>query len=222
MVKRKRGTLFQKLVLNMGESGAYKHVEKVLRLHAHSAKSLDAEEGGARLQPWEDCERALFERLGSLNKRWDLGVEIEDVSKRAHSGDVIVRHGSMLSIWDSKAYTKKVPWSEVVKLSKDVRVQGGVFGVIVASNGVCRCETYVVCEGVPIHICQPRSPMEFACLYLTTISSARERDATYALSRIAKLFATVESMQENVNTMRPSLRELRELRELRDSESIRC
>ena len=29
-------------------------------------------------------------------------------------------------------------------------------------------------------------------------------------------------MQENVNTMRPSLRELRELRELRDSESIRC
>ena len=52
--------------------------------------------------------------------------------------------------------------------------------------------------------------MEFACLYLTTISSARERDATYALSRIAKLFATVESMQENVNTMRASLRELRD------------
>ena len=46
--------------------------------------------------------------------------------------------------------------------------------------------------------------------YLTTISSARERDATYALSRIAKLFATVESMQENVNTMRASLRELRD------------
>lgn len=209
MGKRKRGALFQRLIANMGELGAYKHVEKVLRLHAHTATSLEAGEGGARSQAWEHSERALLERLGSLNKRWNLSLEIEDVSKRAHSGDVTVRHESILSIWDSKAYTNKVPWSEVVKLAKDVRVQGGAFGVIVASNGVCRCETYIVCEGVPIHICKPKSAMEFACLYLTTISSSRERDATYSLSRIAKLFATVESIQDNVNAMRTSLRELR-------------
>jgi hypothetical protein len=203
--------LFQKLVEKMGERSAFRHIERILCLHMHSSSSI-SNDSPAALMPWRASELELFARLLKLKDQWCLPLRIVDVAKLSHRGDVIVSHvhpqGDIISLWDSKAYKRAVPWSQVRKLARDVRLQRASFGVIVAEHGVARmprgCRRKL-CDGIPIHVCKPRSPGEFACLYLTTITTQEQRIATANSAQVSHLFTIVEQMQSNINELKNTL-----------------
>ena len=184
------GPLFRALVRNMGETRAYAHVERILQIHAHSTCCM---QGESAAMPSRRKEKQLLKRLCAQADEYGLDVSIRDTSKIPQSGDIIV-HGNVLSVWDSKNYSRPVPWSQVRKLARDVRLCGGAFGVIVAPKGVARIGYKGMCDGVPIHVCKPH--MELACLYLCTVTGEEETKQTLDRAKHAHIRELVNRAKE--------------------------
>lgn len=191
------GPLFRALISNMGEKRAYAHVERILAIHAHSAACI---QGESAAMPSRRVEKLLLRRLRSYDIK---SLRITDTASRARSGDILVEGPTKKAIWDSKDYSRPVPWSQVRKLARDVRVCGAAFGVIVAPHGLQGGETCVLCEGVPIHTCVPKSSAEFACLYLTeTVEYTNEVTGDHARGEhIRCLLKQLRSDVENLVTV---------------------
>lgn len=198
------GKLLKSLIETMGRKSAYKHVENILKLHKHSNLALSSSTA-VPLEPWRNAEKELFERLVRYRKEWNIDVDIVNVSKATHCGDILVTTSESASIWDSKHYSGRVPMSQVRKLASDVRVQGAAFGVIVASNGISGGRSFLVCDGVPIHICAPGSPQEFSCLYLSRHTSTEQRSRTTDAARAAHVFSLVTNLQGTIDELKAAL-----------------
>ena len=193
------GPLFRALVRSMGEARAFAHVERILQIHAHSTCCMRGESAAL---PSRRAEKELLKRLRAQADEYGLDVNIRDTSRAPQSGDIIVM-GSVLSVWDSKHYSKPVPWTQVRKLARDVRVRGGAFGVMVAPKGVVRIRNQGICDGVPIHVCKPH--MELACLYLSSITDKKETEQTRSRAKEAHLRAELSSLVEKATNLLASV-----------------
>ena len=197
------GRLLRALCESMGERRAFAHVERILQLHEHSSACLSGESAA---MPARRAEKELLRRLEAYVAEYSLDVSVMDSAKRVRCGDILVRSGrGTVAVWDSKHYGKVVPWAQVEKLARDVRVQGGCFGVIVAPKGVARIGLCGMCDGVPIHVCVPGSPSEFACLYLTVVRGASDGERTAVAARAAHVHKTVVRMQSVLDELKGAL-----------------
>ena len=197
------GPLLRALCVSMGERRAFAHVERILQLHRHSGACLSGESAA---MPARRAEKELLARLRGHVAEYGLDIALTDSASSARSGDILARSGSgTIGVWDSKDYVKAVPWAQVRKLARDVRVQGGCFGVIVAPKGVARIGMHGVCDGVPIHVCAPGSVSEFACLYLTLVQGASHVERTANAAHAAHVHDVVGRLQSTLNELKATL-----------------
>jgi len=185
----------------MGEPRAYAHIERILRIQAHTAACLTGENAA---MPHRRAEKLLLRRLRSYAERTNIDLQINDCAKTPRSADILVRSKHRTALWDSKDYRRPVPWTQVQKLARDVRIRGAAFGVIVCPRGVAGTnKTSVICDGVPIHICEPKSEQEFACLYLTDVV---DHDAN--TTQICARFEAAKHDAEEINKICTRLKDL--------------
>jgi len=195
----------KQLCSHFGTERTFHYVEDILRSHATTARFLTESSVGrcggrcgaaAMKRRYRIVEEKLYARLVTLNEEHSFGLEIVDTASLRKSGDIICTNANgMKSVWDSKDYKRKVPWSEVKKLARDVRLNGGCFGVIVAANGVSKIEHCGLCDGVPIHVCVPGTVREYTQLYLTRIATEEERAIVGLAAQRAHMVSLIESIK---------------------------
>ena len=191
------GPKLQMLIQSMGERRAYRHIERILQLADHTGACIRGESAAT---PARRAETELLARLRELNV-W--GLEIEDSAGRPRAGDIIVT-GGVVSVWDSKLYSRRVPRAQYRKLARDVRACGGAFGVLVGGE-----PHFELVDGVPIHVCTPGGPEEFTCLYLTMLGTpedtrhvTRTADAAHIQNLLARSVDTLQRTIDALNSQR--------------------
>ncbi len=198
---------FSKLINKLGQKQAFLFVERILKQHEHTANVL-AETNDGALERWRCEEKNLVRRLRQMNTKWNLGLTIEDTAKRSKCGDVVVTNAAgARAIWDCKDYSRTVPFKQMQKLARDVRVNEACFGVMITKKGVARAKpfTKVIVDGVPIHVTTLESPGEFACLYLSALCDQSDARLTKMTAHGARVFELVRSMEKNIEELKKEL-----------------
>lgn len=192
-----------KLIQHFGQKKTFAHINKILSLHKDTYEFIrascvdDGIQSGTTLQPFRRAEIQLYQRLTLLNQKHSMDLTIHDTSAIPRSGDVICcnQHG-VKSIWDSKLYARKVPWTQVQKLARDVRIQEASFGVIVSTHGVSRIKNTHICDGIPIHAIRADTHMELACLYLTMATTPNTQNNVICNAKHAHEQQLIRSIHE--------------------------
>ena len=193
----------------MGQKRAYVYVERILKLHRHTAEcTMESPDVPCEIETWRASEKKLFARLTELNNKWNFDLTIRDTSKKAQCGDVMIENSQGIkTVWDCKHYSGAVPWKEMKKLARDARLNGAAFAVMLTTTSVARtkCFTVNTVDGVPIHVTKLNSPGEFACLYLSTLNTISDETKTQSAAKSARLFQLVSSMEQTIQELKKTL-----------------
>ena len=187
------------LIKHYGEKKAFGYVNKILKFHSHTASLVDnaSQQTSTALTEYAIAEQHLLSRLTHLRDTHDLPIDIRDSSATPFSGDIICTNSQgVKSVWDSKDYQTKVPWNQVQKLARDVRIQGACFGVIVAPNGVSRIPRKQTCDGVDIYAIKTNTHEEFGCLFLSAFVNLQMQQ--YTIGRCKEYYIRALTRQIHV------------------------